>query len=412
VRFTCCTAVRILHTSDWHLGAAFHDRARAADEAHALAQLVGLARTHAVDAVLIAGDVFDTANPGAAEQRLWYRTLVDLVQGAGVATVAIIAGNHDSGLRIDGPKELLAALHVHVRGQLTRHESPSSALIPLRDRAGVQRAWCAAVPYLREGDVILAEDDGDRARRLARAVHQRWDAVRATVPAGLPWVAMTHAFAAGGRTGGMEHPVLAEVGNLGQADLARLAEGAAYAALGHLHRPQTVAGREHWRYCGSLLPSGFDEAGTGRSVVLAELPDDGSPASVSLLPLAEFRSYRRLFGSPEAILEAIATLPIPVAGQVTPWLQAELHLLTPQPGIHLRVAEAARARGWEVVSSLARRGGEAAGTAVALPVADLRALDPQAVFRLLHEQRFGSPPPPGLDTAYADLVAAIRAEPN
>ncbi len=401
--------MRILHTSDWHLGAAFHDRARGPDEAHALAQIIALARSRDVDAVLIAGDVFDTANPGAAEQRLWYRTLVDLVQTAGVGSVVAIAGNHDSGLRLDGPKELLAALHVQVRGQFLRHDPVALAVVPLRDRQGHERAWCAAVPYVREGDVVLGDEHPDRAQRLADAVHRRWQEVRAAVPPGRPWVAMTHAFAAGGRAGGLEHPVLAEVGNLGRSDLAALATGAGYAALGHLHRPQAIAGHEHWRYCGSLLPTGFDEIGSDRSVVLADLPDDGGPATVEVVALAPYRSYRRLSGAPEQVLAAIAELARPVAEAPTPWLQVELLLDSPHPGLHRQATEVARERGWDLLSCLARRGGAAAGDVSGLPVADLRSLDPLAVFRLLHRQQYAAEPPDELERSFTQMLAAVQA---
>lgn len=411
--------MKILHTSDWHLGATFHDRVRDADEDHALDQLVTIARERAVDAVVIAGDVFDTANPGAAEQRRWYRTLQRLVGEAGVGTVVAIAGNHDSGLRLEGPRELLASQRVLVRGFLPRDANPADCVVPVLDRAGIQRAWCTLVPYLREGDLLRAGDgDGageDRQQRLARALHRRWAEVRAVVPQGLPWIAVGHAFATGGRVGGAESPVLVEVGNLGNAEVATLAEGCSYAAFGHLHRPQIIGGKNHWRYCGALLPSGFDEAGQERSVVVAELPSDGSPAACEIIPLLPFRNYLRVVGSLDAVQATLRTLPEPAPETPTPWLQATVQLDAPLPGLARIISEIAHSRGWSSVATHIQRGGQAAGTpgfsaANGQMPPELDSLPPGEVFRLLHQHLYNADPSAALKSSFTDLLATVQAQ--
>lgn len=411
--------MRILHTSDWHLGATFHDRVRDADEEHALNQIVGLARDRAVDAVVISGDIFDTANPGAAEQRRWYQTLQRLVDDAGVGTVVAIAGNHDSGLRLEGPRELLASQRVQVRGLLTRDAEPSSCVVPVRDRAGQLCAHCALVPYLREGDLLRAGDDvgEDRPQRLARALHRRWAEVRAAVPGGLPWIAVGHAFATGGRVGGAESPVLVEVGNLGMADISTLAEGCSYAAFGHLHQPQSIGGRTHWRYSGALLPTGFDEAGLERSVVIAEIPNDRSPAVTELVRLIPYRSYQRAVGSLDVVQATLRALPEPEAGAPTPWLQAIVHLSTPVPGLARLLGEAAGARGWSSVATHIQRGGEAAGTpclsgAAGTMPPELDAIAPTEVFRLLHQHLYNTDPPPALANSFTELLTTVQMQGN
>ncbi len=407
--------MKLLHTSDWHLGATFHDRARDADEEHALDQIIAVARDRAVDAVVISGDIFDTANPGAAEQRRWYQTLQRLVDEAGVGTVVAIAGNHDSGLRLEGPRELLASRRVQVRGLLTREADAFGCVVPMQDRSGQQRAWCALVPYLREGDLLRAGDDvgEDRPQRLARALHRRWAEVRAAVPVGLPWIAVGHAFATGGRLGGAESPVLVEVGNLGKADIASLAAGSSYAAFGHLHQPQTIAGQAHWRYSGALLPTGFDEAGLERSIVLAEIPDDGSPAVTELVPLIPYRKYQRVVGTLDVVQTTLRSLPEPAPGAPTPWLQAIVHLDTPVPGLTRLLGEAAGARDWSCVATHLQRGGTAAGTpgsgAGTLPP-ELDALAPAEVFRLLHQHLYHADPPPALAGSFDDLLVTVQAQ--
>lgn len=413
--------MRLLHTSDWHLGAQFHDRARDADEDFALEQMVVLARERAIDVVVISGDIFDTANPGAADQRRWYRTVQRLVDEAGVGTVAVIAGNHDSGLRLEGPRELLASQRVQVRGVLTRDAPAESCIVPLYDRSGVHCASAALVPYLREGDLLRAGDDvgQDRALRLAQALHRRWAEVRAAMltgqPTGLPGIVVGHAFATGGRTGGAEAPVLVEVGNLGQADISTFAQGCSYAAFGHLHQPQAIAGQQHWRYSGALLPTGFDEAGLVRSVVIAEISAATTPAAIELVPLVAYRRYRRLSGGWSEVQEQLRALPEPTAGEPQPWLQAVVQLSTPVPGLARLVAEAALARGWNSLSTQVQRGGDAAGSWVlpggagaALP--ELEALSPHEVFRLLHQHLYTKDPSAELADSFASLLATVHAQ--
>ena len=409
--------MKILHTSDWHLGATFHDRVRDADEDHALDQIVAIARDRAVDAVVIAGDVFDTANPGASEQRRWYRTLQRLVGEAGVGTVVAIAGNHDSGLRLEGPRELLASQRVQVRGLLARDADPSDCVVPVLDRGGIQRAWCTLVPYLREGDLLRVGDDvgEDRQQRLARALHRRWAEVRAAVPQGLPWIAVGHAFATDGCVGGAESPVLVEVGTLGKAEVATLAEGCSYAAFGHLHRPQAIGGKDHWRYCGALLPTGFDEAGLERSVVVADLPADGSPASCETIPLIPFRNYRRVVGTLDTVQAILRTLPEPAVGDPTPWLQAIVQLDTPVPGLARLISEAAGIRGWSSVATQLQRGGQAAGTpgfngVNGLMPPELDTIPPGEVFRLLHQHLYNTDPPAALMSSFTELLATVQAQ--
>ncbi|HAT11636.1 MAG TPA: hypothetical protein DCS97_13820 [Planctomycetes bacterium] len=409
--------MKILHTSDWHLGATFHDRVRDADEQYALDQIVAAARDHAVDAVVVSGDIFDNANPGAAEQRRWYQTLQRLVDEAGVGSVVAIAGNHDSGLRLEGPRELLASRRVQVRGLLTREADPATCVVPLLDRQGVQRAHAALVPYLREGDLLRLGDDvgEDRPQRLARALHRRWSEVRAAVPPGLPWIAVGHAFATGGRVGGAESPVLVEVGNLGRADVAILSDGCSYAAFGHLHQPQAIADCAHWRYSGALLPTGFDEAGLERSVVLAELPADGSPAIPTMVPLRPYRSYRRVQGTHDEVQAALRALPEPDPGAPTPWLQAVVKLHTPMPGLARILSDIAGTRGWSCVATHLERGGAAAGTiglagSPGTPLPQLDALAPTEVFRLLHQHLYNADPPPDLAGSFAALLTTVQAQ--
>jgi exonuclease SbcD len=400
--------LRLLHAADLHLGARFHDQPRGEEEQQALDQICRLCAEENVDAVLLAGDIFDTANPGAEEQRRYYGFLSSLVRDAGVGTVVVVGGNHDSALRLEGPRELLATLRIHVVGRLPRDGDAGDCRVELQDRSGSRRALCAAVPYLRDGDLRLArpgETVTEAHQRYAEALAARYEEARRAAGPGLPLVVMGHCFAAGAGLGGGERPV--QVGNLGLVRAEALAGDAAYLALGHLHRPQALAGRAHWRYSGSLLPTGFDEVGLRREIVLADLPADGSPAAVRPVPLAPYRRYARAAGNPAESQRALEDLPEPGPGEPAPWCEVTVDLDGPRPGLAQELAQTAANRGWVAVSVVRRWAGASAG-----PILDeeagLETLAAEEVFARCHEATYGAPPDGELAAEFRRLLEDLE----
>jgi exonuclease SbcD len=161
--------MKLLHTSDWHLGHTLLDADREVEHDEFLSWLLDTIEAHEVDALLVTGDIFDSANPPATAQRAWYRFLVEAGRRRKGLQVVAIAGNHDSAARLEAPREVLASLDVTVVGELPCADGrldPARLLVPLRDREGVRRAWVAAVPYLRSSDLAgfgeeaALEDDG------------------------------------------------------------------------------------------------------------------------------------------------------------------------------------------------------------------------------------------------------------
>ncbi|MEM8996020.1 MAG: exonuclease SbcCD subunit D C-terminal domain-containing protein [Acidobacteriota bacterium] len=405
----------ILHTADWHLGQRFHDQRRLDDERHALEHIVRIARERRVDAVLVAGDVFDHPNPGAEEQRLYYRTLARLVDEAGVATVVVTAGNHDSALRIEGPRALLCALHIHVVGRWGRSAPADRPLVPLRRRDGEVAALCLAVPYLRDADLrlpALGEGAREMHRRYAAALEGRYVAGRGAARGAYPetpLVVMGHCYVTSALLGGGERPV--QVGNLAQVEAGVLAGDAAYLALGHLHRPQDIAGHRHWRYSGSLLPTGFDEVGTRREVTLFRIDGPGLAADIESIPLEPYRDYRRLEGDPAGVRAQVDALPLHGVDGPTPWCEATLDLTRPEPGLARELIDRCRDRGWNLVS--VRRRAQPTPAPEAFDArTELRELDPEDVFARRHEAEFGEPPDEELRLEFARLLEDVLADEN
>lgn len=269
--------MRILHTSDWHLGRTLYGRQRYDEFAAFLDWLAALIEREGVTALLVAGDVFDTSTPTHRAQELYYRFLCRVARSS-CRHLVVVAGNHDSPTFLEAPKELLRALDVHVIGSAA--ENPADEVLVLRDPAGTPELIVCAVPYLRDRDirrVEAGEDGADKELKLVAGIRDHYASVialaearRAELGAEIPLVAMGHLFTAGGRT--LEGDGVRElyIGSLAHVSPGIFPDSLDYLALGHLHVPQQIGGAETRRYSGSPLPMGFGEARQEKSLCLVE----------------------------------------------------------------------------------------------------------------------------------------------
>lgn len=278
--------MRFLHTSDWHLGKTLCNANLLEDQAHALEQVAAMVQETKAQALVVAGDIYDRAVPPKEAVALLDQTLDRIVRGLGVP-VLLIAGNHDSPERLGFASGFLETQGLHVAGLPdgtpgpVRIGSTAFHLLPYGDPATVRH-------LLGEPDVRTHQDA--LAAQLARA--------RANHPAGCRFVAVAHAFVAGGEASDSELGLA--IGGTGEVDAA-LFRACDYAALGHLHRPQE-AGYSHVRYAGSLLKYSASEASHVKALTLVELPAKG-PARTEPLPLTPRRDLRRLRGRFEDLMK-------------------------------------------------------------------------------------------------------------
>ncbi|WP_419605784.1 exonuclease subunit SbcD, partial [Thiolapillus sp.] len=199
--------MKVLHTSDWHIGRSLYGRKRYEEFEAFLTWLAETIQENSIDALLVAGDVFDTSAPSNRAQELYYRFLCR-VAASSCRHVVVIAGNHDSPSFLNAPKELLKALDVHVVGSST--ESLEDEVLVLRNQQGVPELIVCAVPYLRDRDIRVAEASErikDKERKLIDGIRTHYAAVaalaeqkREELGVNIPIVAMGHLFTAGGRT--------------------------------------------------------------------------------------------------------------------------------------------------------------------------------------------------------------------
>jgi len=316
--------MKILHTSDWHLGRTLYGRKRYEEFEAFLIWLAKTIEDNEVEVLLVAGDVFDTSAPSNRAQALYYRFLCQVAVSP-CRHVVIVAGNHDSPSFLNAPKELLKALDVHVIGNST--ENPEDEVLVLRDKQGIPELIVCAVPYLRDRDirtVAPGESVEEKEQKMIDGIRTHYadvvnaaEKLRKDFGTHIPIVGMGHLFTAGGKTIDGDGVRELYVGSLAHVTAGIFPSSLDYVALGHLHVPQKVGGFETIRYSGSPLPMGFGEAKQQKSVCLVsfdENADQPTAASVYLLDAPVFQKLERIQGDLESISNRILELTATAAG--------------------------------------------------------------------------------------------------
>ena len=305
--------LRLLHTSDWHIGRTLYGRKRYEEFEAFLTWLAETIQQNEIDALLVAGDVFDTSAPSNRAQELYYRFLCRMAASS-CRHVVVVAGNHDSPSFLNAPKELLKALDVHVIGSAS--EAPEDEVRVLRNEQDAPELIVCAVPYLRDRDIRVAEareSVENKERKLIDGIRNHYATVAALAEqkrnelgADIPIVAMGHLFTAGGQTVDGDGVRELYVGSLAHVTAEIFPTCFNYLALGHLHVPQKVNGSETKRYSGSPLPMGFGEAKQQKSVCRVEFCS--TAASVELIDVPVFQKLERVKGDWEGISNRILEL--------------------------------------------------------------------------------------------------------
>jgi len=293
--------MKILHTSDWHIGRTLYGRKRYEEFDAFLTWLSATLQQHGVDVLLVAGDVFDTSTPSNRAQELYYRFLCRVAASV-CRHVVVVAGNHDSPSFLNAPKELLKALNVHVVGNAC--EAPEGEVLVLDNAQGNPELIVCAVPYLRDRDIRVVEAGEsveDKEQKLVAGIRTHYAAVAAVAEqkrnalgGEIPIVAMGHLFTAGGKTVADDGVRELYIGSLAHVTAAIFPPCFNYLALGHLHVPQIVNGCETIRYSGSPLAMGFGEAKQQKSVCLVEFAS--TAASLQLLAVPVFQRLEQIKG--------------------------------------------------------------------------------------------------------------------
>jgi len=378
--------VKLLHTSDWHLGHALRDITREAEHAAFLAWLLETSAREAPDVMVITGDVFDSATPPATAERMWFEFLAAARRAVPGMDIVAIAGNHDSPARLGAASSVLRELGVHVVGALDWER----VVIPVRGGLVV------AVPFLRPADVPVDCEDAlgtiyGEALSRARAVRRPGDRLIVT----------GHLFMTGA-----EPSVLSErrvsIGGAEAASPGLFPEDIDYVALGHLHRAQRV-GRDTIRYAGAPIPLALDEARYRHSIAIVEF---GDATSVRLLEVPRTVQIAKITGVLEHVVAEISALP-ERDGTTPPYLEVVVTLDRPEPRLRQLVETALDGKHARLVQLRVELTGDGAALGDRVSARRLAELDPREVFARLWARNHAEPPSIAVLGAFDRLLAEV-----
>ena len=333
--------VRFFHTSDWHLGQFFYNHSRHYEHEQFLTWLLEQIKNKQPHALLIAGDIFDVINPSSQAQKQLYQFLADAHQLAPHMQTLMIAGNHDSGYRIEQVEPLLEKYNAKTVGVIRWNEDKTLNLdrliLPIYDEQKQIVAWCIALPFLRSAEITGFNDQTTNSQNAIAYLHEQLIAEakrRKTHDQAI--ILMSHAHMQGGETSDSERPII--IGNEEALSTTLFEDGIDYVALGHLHKPQKV-GQTHIRYSGSPIPLSFSEINYKHQVVEVTVnPDqkDGPYFQFEALEIPRSVQLHKIRGELTEVMQQLKSLPSEVIESIDQreYIDIEYHTLTPpQPNL-------------------------------------------------------------------------------
>jgi len=405
--------MRILHTSDWHLGVSTGPASRHQEQAWFLEWLLDTLEREKIDALVVAGDVFDSMHPSAEARELYYRTLAS-VGRTGVRNIVVVGGNHDSPSHLDAPRALLEAVDVHVVGGVpTSEDRLDRMLAPLRARGSdAVAAICLSVPYVHEYRLGIRTTDLDRDKTrtafksaFANLYKDLADHAEVRYP-GVPIIATGH-LTMGFDAKREDYPQeIHQVGTIEGLPAELLDSRIQYTALGHIHRCYPIADSTAW-YSGSPIPYSLTEMAAARQVLVVDLNSE-KEVQVVRIEVPRSRDLVQLVGSPEGILADLASLtwstPLP------PLVHVRVLTKMAEPGLLQRLHEAAAShdqQGRPILVEVQQRDLEVQGDGLASTVPSLDTLKPGEVFGLMCDARhFEGEERRQLEAAFNEVASA------
>jgi DNA repair protein SbcD/Mre11 len=406
--------MRILHTSDWHLGQHFMGKTRQAEHQQLMDWLLLQVDEHAVDAVLIAGDIFDTGSPPSYAREL-YSQLVVRLHSAGVALL-LLGGNHDSVATLGESRAMLAYLSTTVVAAVD-DAAAQVVVLPLRGGQGEAGCIVCAVPFIRARDVLQSQagqsaEDKQQSMQTAIAAHYqsvhaagraRQAALAQELGRAVPLIATGHLTTVGASSNESVREIY--VGSLDAFPTSAF-PAVDYIALGHIHKPQKVGGLDHIRYCGSPIALGFDEAWQQKEVLLVDLGAAGLTA-ITALPVPRFQPLVSGSGNLLELAAAVTAAALEGSPDKPVWMEvtvAEDDYLADLPA---RIDAMTQGLPVEVLRVRRQRGTTAASLAGELSET-LDELSPDDVFaRRLTQEELAPELQLALSQRYREVVASL-----
>ena len=387
--------MRLFHTSDWHLGQNLHGQDRDFEHACFLTWLLAQLASEQPDVLLIAGDIFDTVNPPVKAQERLYDFIVSAHEQQPKLTIVMIAGNHDSGSRIELPGPLMRRLRTHALGRVLWLDDgqldAERLLIPLPDAKGKIAAWCLALPFLRPAEVTGAHLGDDYLRGIGQVHEWLIEAANAKRKKGQALIAISHAHMAGGSVSEDSERSLI-IGNAEALPATLFGPDISYVALGHLHKPQRVNGEERIRYCGSPIPLSFSEIGYQHQILDVTLKGE-TLVSVEPILIPRAVNLQRIGPLPLADILAqladLADVDLLADIQRQPWLEVRVKLDEPQPDLRQQIETALQGKSVRLVRIAAEYAGSGSRHGDDSGLIELDQLTPLELFSRAWQENYG-----------------------
>jgi exonuclease SbcD len=409
--------MRLFHTSDWHLGQNLHGQERDFEHASFLAWLLARLVERTPDVLLIAGDIFDTVNPTVKAQERLYDFIVSAHEQNPQLTIVMIAGNHDSGSRIELPAPLMRRLRTHALGRVLWLDDGvldvERLLLPLPNAKGKVVGWCLALPFLRPAEVTGAKLGDDYLRGIGQVHEMLIEAANRKRKKGQALIAISHAHMAGGSVSEDSERSLI-IGNAEALPASLFGESITYVALGHLHKPQRVNGEERIRYCGSPIPLSFSEIGYQHQILEIECEGDKLTRVESLIIPRAVNLQRIGPATLADLLVQLKGLPdIDLLAEVDrqPWLEVRVRLDEPQPDLRNQIESVLQGKAVRLVRIAAEYAGKGArDSGEDAELIELDQLSPQELFSRAWLDSYGSEVDEQTLQDFATLLQDVQQE--
>ena len=410
--------LRLFHTADWHLGHCLHGVSRQLEHQRFLDWLLLELQNKQADALIVAGDIFDSANPSAAAQTQLYEFLVKARTQLPALNIVLIGGNHDSASRLDAPSSILNALGVTVVGGLIREDGAINwdrLLVPLTNATGDIKVWCGAMPFLRNADLPSEQDDEPLISGVKALYAQLFGELQAKATQDEALILTGHCYMVNGCVSELsERKILG--GNQHALPVELFPEDIAYVALGHLHLAQKVGANEHIRYSGSPIPLSFDESHYLHQVLQVDIKKGQPvetvalkiPRSIELLRIPNSKDFAGLLDVLEQLELMVFDEDLPL--EQRPFVELRIKLEKPEPGLRQQVEEVISKLPVRLLKISTAYSGSNKSLADVTMEERLEELQPLDVFQRCYQNKFDQEAPENMNTLFNELLENLRAK--
>jgi exonuclease SbcD len=400
--------IRLLHTSDWHLGQSFYGFNRDEEHQQFLNWLTHEINHQQIDVLLISGDVFDNSNPSSAAVRLFYRFLAQTLKNNPGLQIIATAGNHDSGSRLEAPNPLLEEFDIHIVGGIQRDTNneliTNNLIFPLKDKNNEIAAWCIAMPYLRSGDIPLTNNNS-YADGVSILYQEAINKVLLNKTKNHALICMGHLHTLNAETSNDDKYERQIMGGIEFINSNTFGPEITYCALGHIHKSQAIDKRLNIRYSGSPIPMSFSETRYQHKVLLIDL-EGNEPLQITELKVPVTIPLLQIPEKPEPIehvIEQLRCLPEKTANHC-PYLEVKVLLNGPEPSLRQQIEQELESKAVRLAKISVSYNSSTSESTNLQSLEQLQAINPIKLLQDSYRMRYGQELPITLETMFHTAV--------